>query len=68
MAELIKGIVDPEHPSLVNAINNMIKRGYSKEKAVKLTGAPYEVVDRLFRHQEKGLGPKRIPEQNQSDE
>jgi len=41
-----------ESPSIINAINNMKKRGYAKDTAVRLTGAPYEGVDRVWRADE----------------
>jgi hypothetical protein len=31
------------------AISNMKRRGIPKSEAVKLSGAPYEIVDRLYR-------------------
>ena len=47
-----------ENSQLVNAINNMRDRGYSKEKTQQITGAPYEIVDKLFNHRGKrGIKP-----------
>jgi len=31
------------------AVANMKRRGLTKSEAVKLSGAPYEIVDRLYR-------------------
>ena len=45
MAEMKWG-VDPEHPSIVNAINTMIGKGFSKDAIVQIVGAPPEVVDK----------------------
>lgn len=42
-----------EHPTIINAINTMRDRGFSKEYAQKVSGAPYEIVDRLYKHGQK---------------
>jgi hypothetical protein len=44
MSEMKWG-VDSQHPSIVNAINNMITKGFGKEAIVKIVGCPPEVVD-----------------------
>ena len=31
------------------AVGNMKRRGISKSEAVRLSGAPYEIVDRMYR-------------------
>jgi len=56
------------NPAIVNAINNMARDGYDKEYAQKITGAPYEVVDRLYKNQGRGgkrrdEGPRREEEE-----
>ena len=38
-----------DNPAIINAVNQMARDGYSKEHAQKITGAPYEVVDRQYR-------------------
>ncbi len=47
-----------EHPAIINAINTMRDRGFSKERTQKVTGAPYEIVDRLYRVKSGGAGRK----------
>lgn len=37
-----------EHPSIINAINNMKRKGYEKATTQRITGAPYELVDRIY--------------------
>jgi hypothetical protein len=36
------------HSSVINAINNMRDRGYTKERTQQIVGVPYEVVDRIY--------------------
>jgi len=38
--------VDMDHPSIVNAVQNMIRRGEGKEKIMKVVGCPGEIVDK----------------------
>lgn len=45
--------VSVEHPAIVEGIKNMARRGFPKERAVKLIGMPMEVVDRYYREVEK---------------
>jgi len=61
-------IVGAENPAIVSAINNMITRGYSKESIQKITGAPYEVVDRHMKHRERENRGQRVPERDHNDE
>lgn len=42
-----------DHPSIINAIHNMKQKGYEKETAQRITGAPYEVVERVWHRGEK---------------
>jgi hypothetical protein len=58
------GVVDTEHPAIVDAINNMIDRGYSKEKIVQITGAPSEVVESHQRHKFGTRSPEYDPRSN----
>ena len=44
----VKG-VPVDHPSIVTAIENMARRGYSRERAVELIGMPKEVIDRVYK-------------------
>lgn len=44
-----QGVLHVDHPQLVEGIRQMAKNGVDKSKAIKLSGAPYEVVDRLYK-------------------
>ena len=50
------GVVDTEHPAIVDGIRNMIRQGYSKESIVKVIGAPVEVVEAHQRLAERQMG------------
>lgn len=41
-------------PVIINAINDMRDKGHTKEYTQKITGAPFEVVDRIFANKKKG--------------
>jgi hypothetical protein len=41
--------VDVNHPSIVKAMTSMVKQGIPKERAMKLTGMPAEVVDKHYK-------------------
>ena len=41
------------NPVIINAINDMADKGHSKEYTQKITGAPYEVVDRIYTNKGK---------------
>jgi hypothetical protein len=46
------------NPAINQAINKMFDDGHDKEYTQKITGAPYEVVDKLFNHRRKMKGGK----------
>lgn len=43
------GGIDVNHPAMTEALRNMKKNGVEKERAVKLSGMPPEVVDKVYR-------------------
>ena len=47
------GGVSVEHPLIVNTIQNAAKQGMSKERIMKITGMPAEVVDRHYQNKNK---------------
>ena len=55
-------IIGAEHPAVIAGINNMKARGFSKEKTIEVTGAPYELVDRLY--QNKNVKKQENPNQH----
>jgi hypothetical protein len=59
------GVVDTENPNIVNAINRMIDRGYSKDKIVQIVGAPPEVVESHQRRREREKRPLRRDEREE---
>lgn len=46
--KISSGIVNVDHPALVEGIRMMRRNGVTKTKAVELSGAPYEVVDKIY--------------------
>ncbi len=66
MAAKIDGIVDSDHPSVVNGIRNMIQQGYRKETIQRIIGAPAELIESHQRQmQHQGLVAK--PERSDSE-
>lgn len=63
----IKYGVDAQHPALVNGINNMITRGYTKDTICRITGAPPEVVDHHIQVR-KRQGKRHVPDRDEADE
>lgn len=59
------GVVDTEHPSIVNAINRMIDKGYSKDTIVRIVGAPPEIVESHQRRKERERRPTRREEREE---
>ena len=55
------------NPAIINAINTMCDAGHDKEYCQKITGAPYEMVDKLYKHRRgraisRESGPRREEE------
>ena len=42
-----------DHPSIASFVRRMAKDGRTKEDAIKLSGAPYEVVDKYYQEEKK---------------
>jgi len=61
------GVVDTEHPAIVEGIRNMIRNGYSKESIVKVIGAPVEVVEAHQRLAERQMGGVVRPIRSESE-
>lgn len=47
------GGVDVNHPLIKQTVENMTKRGETREQIMKITGMPHEVVDRIQREAKK---------------
>jgi hypothetical protein len=45
--------VSVEHPTIKEYVKNMAKKGESKEHAMKVSGMPMEVVDRIYHEVKK---------------
>lgn len=45
--------VRADHPSIRSFIKNMAKEGRTKEEAIKLSGASYEIVDKYYQEHKK---------------
>lgn len=41
--------IDVNNPQMTEAIKNMKKNGVDKERAMKLSGMPMQVVDKVYR-------------------
>lgn len=62
------GVVDTEHPAIVDGIRNMIRQGYSKESIVKVIGAPAEVVEAHQRLAERQMSGSTKPTRTESEQ
>jgi len=47
-------LVRADHPSLVSTIRQAAKQGMSKEQAMKITGAPREIIDTHYKSVQEG--------------
>jgi hypothetical protein len=52
----IDGVVDVDHPSIVNSIRNMVRDGYSKETIMRTIGVDAVTVEGHQRRMESQLG------------
>lgn len=46
--------VDVEHPTIREYVRNAAKQGWEKERAMKISGMPMEVVDKIYREVKDG--------------
>lgn len=56
MAQKIDGIVDVDHPSIVNSIRNMVRDGYSKETIMRTVGVDSITVEGHQRRMNQQMG------------
>jgi neutral trehalase len=52
-----------ENPVIMDTVRNLRDKGHSKEYAQRITGAPYEVVDRLYKQKDRSR-KERDPDNN----
>jgi NH3-dependent NAD+ synthetase len=55
------------HPAIIGAVNQMARDGHTKEHTQKITGAPYEVVDRIYKNLQRQRKPDSGPRSDETE-